>query len=417
MKIDMLNNGMDSLKRGFSSYLCYSEIKKIKKELTLQDYLVLKQAVLSTHHGVEILMKCILNKQSEFLIIDEIDANFKEAYKKKSENGLLSVFQTDKAAKIHTITYEEALSRVKYFSGLGLSDHLEGKLKRLNTVRNALTHAEVDFDDEYIESIFDKLLLDLDILFVRAIGSDYSSFYGYSELKGNYEKYMEFLSENQMIIKKKLLEALLSALEKTEQYVGQNEVIYIEDITTARKFLKKLQEELYLGVDLYNGYCSGKAKVKIKDDTHISIWADDNNGEYVARFKSMIICIPVVTSNESPTLILESDDDDVEPENKEFVSEKGYLEGIVIGETPEAILYDPKLITKFNYRLEYDETFAVPVYYDITRFLERRIIGCFNVQGLDYWNFHSLLRIAKGMTGKQLAEQLSQSLEKRKKSS
>ena len=85
MIIDMLNNGMDSLKRGFSSYLKYEEIVKEKETLTLEDYFVLKQAVLSTHHGVEILLKCILNKKSEFLIVDEIDSNYKEAYKIKMD--------------------------------------------------------------------------------------------------------------------------------------------------------------------------------------------------------------------------------------------------------------------------------------------------------------------------------------------
>ena len=241
MIIDMLNNGMDSLKRGFSSYLKYEEIVKEKETPTLEDYFVLKQAVLSTHHGVEILLKCILNKKSEFLIVDEIDSNYKEAYKEKNQNGYQSVFQTSKAQKIHTITYEEALSRVKYFGNNDLPEALEKKLKELNTVRNALTHAEVIIKDTDVEKIFDKLLLDLDVLFLRAIGSEYSIFYGYSEIKANYDNYMTFLSEHQMTIKKKALAALFSTQEKTEQYSGQNEVIYIEDSTIARKFLKSLQ--------------------------------------------------------------------------------------------------------------------------------------------------------------------------------
>ena len=91
MDIDMLNNGMDSLTKGFSSYLKYERIAKEKETPTLEDYFVLKQAVLSTHHGVEILLKCILNKKSEFLIIDEIDSNYKEAYKEKIQNGYRSV--------------------------------------------------------------------------------------------------------------------------------------------------------------------------------------------------------------------------------------------------------------------------------------------------------------------------------------
>lgn len=412
MIIDMLNNGMDSLKRGFSSYLKYEEIIKEKETLTLEDYFVLKQAVLSTHQGVEILLKCILNKKSEFLIVDEIDSNYKEAYKEKNQNGYQSVFQTSKAQKIHTITYEEALSRVKYFGNNDLPEVLEKKLKELNTVRNALTHAEVVIKDTDVEKIFDKLLLDLDVLFLRAIGSEYSTFYGYSEIKANYENYMTFLSEHQMTIKKKALAALFSTQEKTEQYSGQNEVIYIEDSTIARKFLKSLQTELDFGMDLFNGWCSGKTKIKITEDGHVSFWADDNKGDYIIKFKSMIICIPSITTNESPIIIFEADDDQVEPEYQDYVTHD-YLEGLCIQSQPQVITYDPKEIYDFNMHCEYDEAFTIPPHYEIVRFLNRRIFGCFNIQGLSYWNFHKLLSKAKNMTGAQVAEQLKESLAKR----
>ena len=412
MIIDMLNNGMDSLKRGFSSYLKYEEIVKEKDTPTLEDYFVLKQAVLSTHHGVEILLKCILNKKSEFLIVDEIDSNYKEAYKEKNQNGYQSVFQTSKAQKIHTITYEEALSRVKYFGNNDLPEALEKKLKELNTVRNALTHAEVVIKDTDVEKIFDKLLLDLDVLFLRAIGSEYSTFYGYSEIKANYDNYMTFLSEHQMTIKKKALAALFSTQEKTEQYSGQNEVIYIEDSTIARKFLKSLQTELDFGMDLFNGWCSGKTKIKITEDGHVSFWTGDNKGDYIIKFKSMIICVPSITTNESPIIIFEADDDKVEPEYQDYVTHD-YLEGLCIQSQPQVITYDPKEIYDFNMHCEYDEAFTIPPHYEIVRFLNRRNFGCVNIQGLSYWNFHKLLSKAENMTGAQVAEQLKESLAKR----
>ena len=412
MIIDMLNNGMDSLKRGFSSYLKYEEIVKEKDTPTLEDYFVLKQAVLSTHHGVEILLKCILNKKSEFLIVDEIDSNYKEAYKEKNQNGYQSVFQTSKAQKIHTITYEEALSRVKYFGNNDLPEALEKKLKELNTVRNALTHAEVVIKDTDVKKIFDKLLLDLDVLFLRAIGSEYSTFYGYSEIKANYDNYMTFLSEHQMTIKKKALAALFSTQEKTEQYSGQNEVIYIEDSTIARKFLKSLQTELDFGMDLFNGWCSGKTKIKITEDGHVSFWTGDNKGDYIIKFKSMIICVPSITTNESPIIIFEADDDKVEPEYQDYVTHD-YLEGLCIQSQPQVITYDPKEIYDFNMHCEYDEAFTIPPHYEIVRFLNRRIFGCVNIQGLSYWNFHKLLSKAENMTGAQVAEQLKESLAKR----
>ena len=87
MVIDMLHNGMDSLKQGFSSYLEYSEAIKEKSDPSLEDYYILKRAVLSTHHGVEILLKYILDRKSEFLIVDEMDNVYKSAYKEKIERS------------------------------------------------------------------------------------------------------------------------------------------------------------------------------------------------------------------------------------------------------------------------------------------------------------------------------------------
>ena len=165
MHIKMLNNGIDSIRKGFTSYLKYTESVKEKSSPDDEDYYTLKQAILSTHHGVEILLKFILFKQSEFLIVDELKVDYKKAYKEKTEKWLESVFQTSKASKIHTITYDEALDRVKYFTSTDLNGQLESKLVELNKIRNALTHAEVSVEDSKIDSVFENLLIDLDVLF------------------------------------------------------------------------------------------------------------------------------------------------------------------------------------------------------------------------------------------------------------
>ena len=111
MNISMLENGMDSLQHGFRSYLQYKERTK-DRQPELQDYFILKHAILNTHHGVEILLKYIVQNKSEFLIIKEIDKNYRKAYTEMQENGMASVFNTSIASKIHTITYEEALEKV-----------------------------------------------------------------------------------------------------------------------------------------------------------------------------------------------------------------------------------------------------------------------------------------------------------------
>ena len=112
MTIDMLRNGMDSLKRGFSCYHEYSTNVKGKEQPLLDDYFILKQAVLSTHHGVEILLKYILDKKSEFLIVDEIDSTYKSAYKEKLQKNYQSVFQTSKQR------FTRGYKRYKETSGL-----------------------------------------------------------------------------------------------------------------------------------------------------------------------------------------------------------------------------------------------------------------------------------------------------------
>ena len=81
-----------------------------------------------------------------------------------------------------------------------ISNGLEKKLRDLNTVRNTLTHAEVVIEDSFIDRIFDGLLLELDVLFLKAIGSAYSNYYGFSEIKANYNSYMQYLIENKMLI-------------------------------------------------------------------------------------------------------------------------------------------------------------------------------------------------------------------------
>lgn len=405
----MLNNGIDSIRKGFTSYLKYTESVKEKSSPDDEDYYTLKQAILSTHHGVEILLKFILFKQSEFLIVDELKVDYKKAYKEKTEKGLESVFQTSKASKIHTITYDEALDRVKYFTSTDLNEQLESKLVELNKIRNALTHAEVSVEDSKIDSVFENLLIELDVLFLKAIGTEYKAFYGYTEIKANYDKYIQFLTANKMDIMKDIVEALSKAAEKTCLYSGQEEVVYIDDISVAKVFLKALQEKQTFGMDLFNGWCSGEARLNIKEDGHVSIWANDNWEETIIKFKSMIVYIPKFESNHSPVVILESDNDRIESELEQFIQDEygvKYVDGLCIEEPSKTITYNPEDIYRFQCQCDYDEDFDIPKHYGITRFFTQKVIGCFNIQGLPYWDFHRLLRIATTMTGKELAEQL-----------
>lgn len=404
MNISMLENGMDSLQHGFRSYLQYKERTK-DRQPELQDYFILKHAILNTHHGVEILLKYIVQNKSEFLIIKEIDKNYRKAYTEMQENGMASVFNTSIASKIHTITYEEALERVKDLCGVQIETTVENKLKDLNVYRNALTHAEINVNDEIVEKLFDGLLVDLDVLFLKAIGEEYEAFYGFSEVKANYDHYMKYYDEKNLPLKKSAFEAYIKAIEKNDMQTS-DKITYTEDIDKAKKFFKIMQDDnLEFGMDLYNGYCSGKVRIKVLDDIHISIWAYDNNDEYIFKFKSLMLFFPEYKSNESPIFVLESADDVVDDENEKYVYDD-ILEGRYIQDKAE---FNPKLLQEFYDRCDNDETFVIPANHGIVRFLKGRIIGCFNIQGLKYWNFHKLLRIAENKSGlefKKLLEKL-----------
>lgn len=407
MKIEMLKNGMDSLRRGFHAYLEYEQNTKDHAP-DLEDYFVLKQAIIYTHHGIEILLKYIINKKSEFLIISEVDKNYRLAYADKEKNALSSVFNTKYASNIHTISFEEAMGRAKDICGISLSDEVISKLRTLNSYRNALTHAEIDVDDEEIRKVFNGMLLSLDTIFLQAIGTKYDAFYGFSEIKANYDQYMEYYEGENYFVKKLAFEAYTKALEKTKMYsVGERMVAYTEEKDKAKVFLKEMQETLNWGLDLYNGFCSGKAKISFIDDYHISVWTYDNQTQYIMKFKSMSLFVPKIKSNGSPILILESSNDTVEEENKRYIID-GVLRGICIN---DHMLYDPNAIYEFEQCSDCDDMYIGQENYTVFRFFKECIWGCFNIQGLPYWNFRKLFIAAEGKTGREFKEFLEEVLQ------
>ena len=283
MKITLLENGMDSLQFGAQSFLEF-EKNIVDRKPNKSDYFLLKRAVLFTHHGVELLLKYILHEKSEFLIISKIDAAYLDAYRKKQRCQSGSIFDFCDSTSIHTITYEEALSRVEKMCDFDMQQSLIENLKKLNLVRNALTHAEINFDDVSIISLFQALLNDLDILFFKAIGSNYNTITGYSELSNNYASCLKYLAANGMELKKAATEIFISAIDSIGLSIGEDEVTRITDISKAKKFIKIISNsDLRFGMDMYDYCCSGNTKIRILDDAHLGLWTIDNNSEF--RFK------------------------------------------------------------------------------------------------------------------------------------
>lgn len=409
MKIGLLENGVDSLQRGFQSFLDY-EKATVDKPATLEDYLNLKQAVLSTHHGIEILMKYVLSQNSEFLIVSKFDTAYMKAYEEKKKQNKTNVFETSHAENVHTITYEEALERIRYFTNIRIPKGFEQRLKKLNRIRNSLTHAEIDIQDEEITELFLKLLNEIDYVFFKAIGSEYKTMTGYSSLLQNYDEYMKYLTDKNMPLKKRVVEVFKNAIEKSKIPFGEEEIIYIPDIQNAKQIISEITKaDFRLGMDMYNGFCSGNVKIQICDEEHMALFACDNPGQYVFKFKSMIIRFPRVTSHGSPVIIFESDvDDSCDEAYKDVIRDDFHggrcLEGICFDEeTPPRTTYDYQEIVKFYNRCDYDDEFVIPSHYFVEHFLSHNIFACINVQGLGYGDFGSLLAKTEGWDGHQLA--------------
>ncbi len=89
--------------------------------------------------------------------------------------------------------------------------------------------------------------------------------------------------------------------------MGANEVKVIDDIDIANTLINTLMKSsLKFGTDLYNGYCSGNvSSFKRIEDNRFSMFTKDNNGEYIFKFKSLLLYIPNLDNELSPIIFFE----------------------------------------------------------------------------------------------------------------
>ena len=114
MKIKLLENGLDSLKKGFKSLKNYEEMYLLDNSGS-ERFLTLKDAVLAIHHGIEILFKEALIRTNEILVFSEIDKNLKNAFVTKRQRSLDSLFEANPS--LHTVTFQETIDRVQKICG------------------------------------------------------------------------------------------------------------------------------------------------------------------------------------------------------------------------------------------------------------------------------------------------------------
>lgn len=311
MKLNFLDSGMDSLKKGFESFLNYERITFFNEDNISEEmrFYHLKDAILFIQHGIEILVKKIIQNHSEYLLFSQIDNHVKNALKQKHEQNLNSVFETDLKHKIHTVTFNESIERLKIIPQVKISSQLEKRLNELESYRNIIMHSEPYLNEYDINATFDGLSDELDIFFHENIGESYKMISGYDELMKATEDLKELLKENGLDLKIKSVETILRALKKAKISIGSNEVKRITNINKCAKFLEEIfNSKLTFGTDLYNGYCSGEVKeFKRIGESLFQFYTADNVTFYQFKIKSIILYIPSITDDKSPIIFIESD--------------------------------------------------------------------------------------------------------------
>ncbi len=112
--------------------------------------MLLKDAIMFLHHGIELLMKEILVCHSPYLIFEELK-DLPRKQKLADKQGI-SIFSIDKPPR--TVTYEVACERVEAFiKSAELNDKLLGNLEELNRLRNKLEHHEIEADRQEVEEL------------------------------------------------------------------------------------------------------------------------------------------------------------------------------------------------------------------------------------------------------------------------
>ena len=261
MKISLIENGMDSLEKGYSYYLEYQKMIHSKTVNEKKRYLCLKDAIMSLHHGIEILFKSILINESEYLLFPKIDNNIHSAFIEKRNKNLLSVFQTSLKNKIRTVTYLESIKRVESICGKKIPNKLKNKIIEINTYRNILIHSEAYIDEDEIKDSLRNLIEPLDLYFYENFSDSYRSLSGYNELIKTYKSFKEIVNLSDDVNlkhKEKVLNTLINSLEENKILIGENRVKIVSDVDKIYNFISSFSKAGYkYGMDLYNGHCSG----------------------------------------------------------------------------------------------------------------------------------------------------------------
>lgn len=142
----LIDNGKDSLKKSISILNSLGSDRS-----GLQYQYKLKDIVINLHHSIETIFKYMIKEKNEFLVYSNCEDIFKGKVIEKFK-------RTSSRIEIKTIQFLDAVHRVVVLYNIELKKEDYNKFIMLNSVRNSLTHFEIEFVDNEVEHLIALLL-------------------------------------------------------------------------------------------------------------------------------------------------------------------------------------------------------------------------------------------------------------------
>jgi hypothetical protein len=400
MKISLIENGLDSLRKGYVNLERYERLLS-ENAIDSERFSALKDSVLSIQHGVEILFKYSLTEKNEILLFTDI-TKLKEAFKRRREGEIEELYEHE---GLHTVTFKESIERLRDICGIPMSDKFTKNLKKVEGWRNSITHSAVLLLETEVSSILMKFLSQLDDFFGPLIGAPYLEGQGRTELDRAYRLTKAVYGELANKIKALTVERLIHALQRNKiKNVSASSTFLIRDPSTAFSVLQQIQgDEIKYGCDFVNLNNSGHATIcKLSNENILTIEALDTDVEYQFSLDGIVVYIPEINNDMSPLIFMYSKEISPLGEKPALSTYDGYkMQHGVKFDIDDSYVWEEEYLQQSIEDYSSGESNLHP-HKTVTRFLTGGLVCFMNVQLLKYGDAHRLI----GDPSYQTAEKL-----------
>jgi len=400
MKISLIENGLDSLRKGYVHLAAYEHLLS-KGAGDAERFSALKDSVLSVQHGVEILFKYSLKEKNELLIYTDI-SKLKEAYKSRREGDIKELYEFE---GVHTVTFKESIDRLRDICGVPMEEKLIKNLKKVEGWRNSITHSAVLLREMEVSRVLIKFLSDLDDFFGPLIGAPYLEGQGRIELDRTYKLTKAVYGELDNKIKGLTVERLIGVLQKYNvKNVTPSGSFVITEPVKAFSILKEMQgDEIKYGCDFKNLHSTGHAEIEnLSDENIVTIHAMDTGTKYQLGLGALVVYIPEINNDHSPLIFIFAQDILPQGDVPYIRSDaECTLQWGVNLISDDSFLWEKEDYEKFMEEPDYDCPELEP-HRSVIRFLKKGPVCFMNVQKLKYGLAHRLLDDRKLQTPYEL---------------